>query len=115
MVGRGAYGAPWAPGRIGRFLAEGNDPGAPELAVQARTAIEHISAMLEHYGRRLGLRNARKHVGWYLVSSGRPEAEVKAWRQRLCTEEDADRMLAGLAEFYMRAQSADNKHPEAAP
>ena len=114
MVGRGAYGAPWAPGRIGRYLADSVDPGAPSLAVQARTAIEHISAMLDHYGRRLGLRNARKHVGWYLLSSGRPEAEVKAWRQRLCTEDDADRLLAGLAEFYVRAESAHIQGEEAA-
>jgi len=29
MVGRGAYGAPWLPGRIAKYLASGNDPGNP--------------------------------------------------------------------------------------
>ncbi len=106
MIGRGAYGAPWAPGRIGAAMTTGSDPGAPPLARQRAIALAHVTEMLRHYGSRLGLRNARKHVGWYLVSSGRPPAEVKAWRQRLCTEEDASRLLSGLAEFYARAEEA---------
>ena len=104
MIGRGAYGAPWAPGRIGHALASGIDPGAPSLAVQGATAHEHVTSMLEHLGQRLGLKNARKHVGWYLASSGQPAVVVKPWRQRLCTEESAAQVLAGLTEFYARAE-----------
>jgi len=100
MIGRGAYGAPWQPGRIGRALAEGRDAGPPALAVQRDIALAHIDAMLRHYGAFLGLRNARKHIGWYLASSGRPEPVVKAWRARLCPDDDADRVLAGLGRFY---------------
>lgn len=103
MVGRGAYGAPWMPGRIAAALASGNDPGSPALAAQAGVAIAHVTAMLQHFGDHLGLRNARKHIGWYLLSSGRPAAVVKAWRQRLCTEDDPARALAGLAQFYAEA------------
>jgi nifR3 family TIM-barrel protein len=99
MVGRGACGAPWLPGRIARALS-GADPGPPPRAAQKATAVGHVEAMLSLYGRALGLRNARKHVGWYLLSSGRPDATVKAWRRRLCTEESAERLLAGLAAFY---------------
>ena len=47
-----------------------------------------------------GLRNARKHIGWYLATSGRPAAAVKDWRRRLCTSENARDVLAGLATFY---------------
>jgi nifR3 family TIM-barrel protein len=100
MVGRGAYGAPWLPGRIAAFLKSGRDPGAPPLAEQARIAREHVEAMLSHYGTSLGLRNARKHIGWYLASSGRDADTVKSWRRRLCTDDDAGRVLRGLAEFY---------------
>ncbi len=104
MIGRGAYGAPWAPGRIGRALATANDPGPPSLAVQGATAREHVTSMLEHLGPALGLKNARKHIGWYLASSGQRSDVVKAWRQRLCTEESAARVLEGLTEFYVRAE-----------
>ena len=100
MVGRGAYGAPWLPGRIGRFLASGRDPGAPGLSEQGRIAIRHVEAMLAHYGTALGLRNARKHIGWYLAASGKDAASVKAWRQMLCTDDDPRRVLRGLASFY---------------
>lgn len=100
MIGRGAYGAPWLPGRIGAALASGSDPGPPLLAEQARIAAVHYDAMLSEYGRELGLRNARKHVGWYLASSGREEADVKRWRSILCREDDPARVLRGLSDFY---------------
>jgi tRNA-dihydrouridine synthase B len=100
MIGRGAYGAPWMPARIAGTLETGRDPGPPELDTQARVALEHIDGMLSHYGRTLGLRNSRKHIGWYLESSGRPEPTVKAWRRLLCQDDDADRVLANFARFY---------------
>ena len=84
-------------------LAKGH-PGAPPLAEQGRIARAHVEAMLAHYGR-LGLRNARKHIGWYLESACGP-ATVKAWRQRLCTEDDAGRVLAGLDAFYDETREA---------
>jgi nifR3 family TIM-barrel protein len=103
MIGRGAYGAPWQPARIAEALETGIDPGAPALAAQGLIAVSHIESMLFHYGRTLGLKNARKHVGWYLASSGSPAAVVKAWRRRLCTEEDAGRLIAGLSRYYAEA------------
>jgi tRNA-dihydrouridine synthase B len=106
MVGRGAYGAPWLPARIAHYLASGRDPGAPSLIEQARIAHEHIEAMLSHYGTGLGLRNARKHIGWYLEKSGRAEGVVKAWRRRLCTDENAPRVLDALAQFYDESMEA---------
>jgi tRNA-dihydrouridine synthase B len=60
--------------------------------------------MLGEHGTQHGLRLARKHVGWYLASSGRPAESVKAWRRRLCTSEDADEVLDGLGSFYGEAQ-----------
>jgi len=104
MVGRGAYGAPWMPARIAAYLESGRDPGPPPLAEQGPIAVAHIDDMLAHHGLQLGLRNARKHVGWYLASSGRPAEIVKAWRQRLCTSEDATEVLAGLRSFYAQAE-----------
>lgn len=106
MVGRGAYGAPWLPGRIATFLTTGRDPGSPPLATQARIACEHIEEMLLHYGTGLGLRNARKHVGWYLENAARAAGVVKAWRRKLCTDDDAARVLRGLSAFYDEAQEA---------
>jgi tRNA-dihydrouridine synthase B len=104
MIGRGAYGAPWLPGRIAEFLTRGTPALPPSLAEQARIAREHVEAMLIHYGAELGLRNARKHIGWYLEKSGRAADTVKGWRRQLCTEANPDRVLVGLAAFYDEAQ-----------
>ena len=106
MIGRGAYGAPWLPGRVAAYLASGRMPAPPPLGEQGRIAREHVEGMLSHYGTSLGLRNARKHIGWYLETSGHAAAAIKAWRQRLCTEENAPRVLEGLAEFYAGACEA---------
>jgi len=100
MIGRGAYGAPWQPARIAEALMRGIDPGPPDLAEQGLIAVAHIESMLFHYGRRLGLKNARKHVGWYLATSGRAPAVVRTWRRRLCTEESPSRLVGGLSRFY---------------
>ena len=59
--------------------------------------------MLGHYGCALGLRNARKHIGWYLEQSGIAATLAKSWRARLCQEDDADRVLDGLDAFYDQA------------
>ena len=109
MIGRGAYGAPWLPARIGHYLSTGSDPGAPSLAQQGEIAIGHVAAMLDHYGAgpggaALGLRNARKHIGWYLESSGADQQIVKQWRARLCRDNNASRVLDGLARYYTEMQ-----------
>ena len=106
MIGRGAYGAPWMARRIAEALETGRDPGDPPLPRQCEIARTHVAAMLSHYGQGLGLRNARKHIGWYLASSGAETARVKAWRQKLCTSESPDEVDRGLQCFY--AESAES-------
>ncbi|MGE0628690.1 MAG: tRNA dihydrouridine synthase DusB [Hyphomicrobiaceae bacterium] len=100
MIGRGAYGAPWLPGRIAAALSAGQDPGAPELERQCEIAQAHYQDMLDCYGVELGVRIARKHIGWYLETSGCPAGEVRQWRSRLCREESPSAVLIGLATFY---------------
>jgi nifR3 family TIM-barrel protein len=106
MIGRGACGAPWMLGRVASVLAGNGDPGPPPLEVQGATAAAHVEAMLEQDGPGHGLRNARKHIGWYLAASGRPADAVRSWRRRLCTSDDARDVLAGLAAFYAQAREA---------
>ena len=103
MVGRGAYGAPWMPARIARSLASGEDPGSPPLPLQCEIAVGHVEAMLTAYGTRVGLRNARKHIGWYLAAGGAAPGHLRDWRGRLCTSEDAASVLSGLRAFYHAA------------
>lgn len=107
MIGRGAYGAPWLLGRIAAALAEGGEAELPSLAEQSRVVRTHVEAMLAHYGEFIGLRNARKHIGWYLESSGHRVGSIKAWRRELCTEASPARVLALIEAFYGDATEAD--------
>jgi tRNA-dihydrouridine synthase B len=77
MIGRGAYGRPWFPAQVGRYLTNGRREAVPELSIQYKTMCEHLEAMLENYGLPTGLRIARKHLAWY--SKGLPgSAEFRA-------------------------------------
>ncbi len=105
MVGRGAYGAPWLPSQISRSLEGASDAAAPPRETQRAIALEHVDAMLTHYGLALGLKNARKHIGWYLISSGADDVTVKAWRRRLCTDPDPTSVLRGLDTFYRNPEA----------
>jgi nifR3 family TIM-barrel protein len=109
MIGRGAYGAPWLPGRIATALAAGTQIEAPGLAEQGEIARRHVEGMLAHYGRAVGLKTARKHIGWYLEASGAEPGTVKTWRRFLCTSDDADEVLSGLAAFFEAAGEGDRR------
>lgn len=63
MIGRASRGRPWICGELA-----GSDE-APALGAQQRAiAVEHYWMMIEHYGEDVGVRHARKHIGWYLDS-----------------------------------------------
>jgi tRNA-dihydrouridine synthase len=66
MVGRGAQGAPWRLAEIAHALYGTPAPDIPEGAALADLVAEHYESMLAFYGPSLGLRCARKHLGWYL-------------------------------------------------
>jgi tRNA-dihydrouridine synthase B len=65
MIGRGAYGRPWAPAHIGHFLRTGECLEEPDLQQQKSILLRHYDAMLRHFGAEPGMRLARKHVAWY--------------------------------------------------
>ena len=74
MVGRGAQGQPWLPGQFGRQLETGVAETAPRLPNNSKyiRALYDESAAI--YGLRIGLRHARKHLGWALEVAARPAA-----------------------------------------
>ena len=65
MIGRGAYGRPWAPAHVGHYLRTGERLAEPDLAAQKSILLRHYHAMLAHFGTQPGMRLARKHVAWY--------------------------------------------------
>lgn len=72
MVGRGAQGKPWALAEITHALHGTPAPEVPQGAALADLIAEHYEAMLGFYGVEVGLRLARKHLGWYAEATAAP-------------------------------------------
>jgi len=104
MIGRGAQGQPWLPGQIGRQLDGGAEEGAPELARQLSLLTRLHDEICRHYGARVGLRHARKHLGWGLdvaAQHARASAEkLKAWRENILTSEQPALVHRALREAF---------------
>ncbi|MBM3603832.1 MAG: tRNA dihydrouridine synthase DusB [Alphaproteobacteria bacterium] len=72
MVGRGAQGRPWLLAQIAHQLWDYPAPAMPQGRVLAELVEEHYEDILDFYGAELGLRVARKHLGWYAEAAGAP-------------------------------------------
>lgn len=92
MVGRAAQGRPWLLAQISAALYGTPAPVVPEGAALVDLVAAHYEGMLDFYGRELGVRIARKHLGWYIDAAG----GEPAIRARLMRESDAAAVLAAL-------------------
>ena len=72
MVGRGAQGKPWQLAQIAHDLFGKPAPQVPEGVAFAEMVSGHYAEIIRFYGADLGLRVARKHLGWYMDTCGTP-------------------------------------------
>lgn len=93
MVGRGAQGMPWKLAEISHALYGTPAPEIPKAEALADLVAEHYEAILGFYGKSLGLRCARKHLGWYLDSAG-------VTRGDMLTESDPDTVLRLIRDAF---------------
>ena len=93
MVGRGAFGRPWAIAQMQaavRGLAVPSDPPDTE---RWQTVLMQYRGSLAHYGIDLGRRVVRKHLGWYAEHAGAP----RPLRDVLVRSNDPEPLLMQLA------------------
>ncbi|WP_375055742.1 tRNA dihydrouridine synthase DusB [Zobellella sp. DQSA1] len=96
MIGRAAQGRPWIFREIRHYLEQGTTP-APLPKDQERAMIrEHVAALHEFYGTVMGVRIARKHVGWYLQESD----AGRDFRSDFNALEEAERQLDSLEQYF---------------
>ena len=118
MIGRAAQGRPWIFREIAHFLQTG-ELLAPPRAEELQSVLR--AHLLDHYafhGEFIGVRTARKHVGWYLrafaaaretgqptrgehasIERGTREAEAARRGPEPTPGDDASRTSAFLASF----------------
>ena len=102
MVGRGAQGAPWRLAQISAALFGTAEPVVPQGDALADLVIGHYQAMLAFYGEELGIKVARKHLGWYLQEAG-----LTALRGPILTADSPARVIRALrAAFAEQGRAA---------
>ncbi len=72
MIGRGAQGRPWVLAEVGHALYGTPRPAVPIGQEFIDMVSNHYEAMLMFYGATLGVKTARKHLGWYMDTAGTP-------------------------------------------
>ena len=96
MIGRGAYGKPWLLGQVMHWWRTGESLPDPDVDEQYAVLTEHYRAMLAHYGEDVGVKIARKHLGWY--TKGLPgSAEFRNFVNFI---DDPVQVLGELERFY---------------
>ena len=96
MIGRGAYGKPWLLGQFMHWFKTGERLPDPDIATQYAILNEHYRDMMKLYGEDVGVKVARKHVGWYTKGlTGSAE-----FRNRANSESNPRVVLEMLEAFY---------------
>ncbi|QLC21499.1 tRNA dihydrouridine synthase DusB [Parasphingopyxis sp. CP4] len=96
MIGRGAYGKPWLLSQVMHWFNHGERRPDPSLGEQYHVIAGHYRDMLELYGPDVGVKVARKHIGWY--TKGLPGSAE--FRNRANQEIDPEQVLQMLADFF---------------
>ncbi|QZD95414.1 tRNA dihydrouridine synthase DusB [Qipengyuania gelatinilytica] len=96
MIGRGAYGKPWLLAQVMHWWRTGEKLESPSFDEQYEVVVEHYRDMLELYGEQVGVKIARKHLGWY-TKGMHGSAE---FRNRVNFVDNAPEVLEELERFY---------------
>lgn len=96
MIGRAAQGRPWICREIDHYLRTGEHLPAPLVEEVRGLMNEHLPAHYAFYGEYVGVRTARKHIGWYVQDL--PGGEE--FRQRMNLLESTAEQLAAVDAFF---------------
>ena len=96
MVGRAAQGRPWIFREIDHYLRTGAHLPAPYVDEVRGLMDEHLRAHYAFYGDFLGVRTARKHIGWYV----RDLEGGEEFRQKMNLLESTEEQLAAVDQFF---------------
>jgi tRNA-dihydrouridine synthase B len=100
MIGRAAQGRPWICREIDHYLRTGTYLPAPMVEEVRGLMHEHLEAHYAFYGEFLGVRTARKHIGWYV----RELEGGEAFRQRMNLLESTFDQLQAVDVFFKMQQ-----------
>jgi len=101
MIGRAAQGRPWIFREVAHYLATGNHLPTPLVTEVSALMEEHLLAHYAFYGEFMGVRTARKHIGWYVHKL----VDGEAFRQRMNKLESCELQLKAVQDFFNSQQN----------
>jgi len=104
MIGRGAQGNPWIFRQINYFLSTGEYLSEPSIAEKLEVLTQHIQNVQQFYGDTMGVRIARKHVGWYVDKYD----SDKHFRRAFNAIEDGENQIEALIAYFSSLSEQDN-------
>jgi tRNA-dihydrouridine synthase B len=96
MIGRAAQGRPWIFREIAHFLATGTHLAPPLVSEVKRLLVEHLYDHYSLYDEFIGVRSARKHIGWYV----RDLPGGEAFRSEMNALQDSVTQVAAVEQFF---------------
>ena len=111
MIGRAAQGRPWIFCEIAHFLATGSHLAPPLVADVKRLLLDHLQDHYRLYDEFLGVRTARKHIGWYVKSL--PGGE--AFRARMNLIDNCAQQTQSVADYFDDLGACMDRIPAAQP
>ena len=96
MVGRAAQGRPWIFREIAHFLNTGTHLAPPLVSEVKRLLVEHLHDHYSLYDEFIGVRSARKHIGWYV----RDLPGGEAFRTEMNALEDCAAQVAAVERYF---------------
>jgi tRNA-dihydrouridine synthase B len=110
MIGRAAQGRPWIFREIAHFLATGEELPAPEVLQAKRWLLEHLDDHYGLYGEFIGVRTARKHIGWAV--RGLPGGE--AFRAEMNLLDSCEAQVRAVSGWFDQLADRHRRLPDAA-
>ena len=95
-IGRAVRGNPFLFREVLHYLETGEELPAPTMEERLETIIRHAGLQLEYKGEYIGVREMRKHLGWY--SAGIPGGAKL--RQKVNEMETMDDIIAVAGEMF---------------
>ena len=93
MIGRGSYGKPW----IFNQILDSFEDNMKQIKINLKELVlEHFHLNIEHYGNKIGVRNFRKHLGWYSKKLN----NSNIFRAKVNTVEDKDEIEKCVKNFF---------------
>lgn len=102
MIGRGALGSPWLFNQINTYFETGETLPEPSIEYKMDVMVKHIEKLCEYKGDYVGMREARKHAGWYIKGM----RGAASFRREIGTLETMDQ-LKSLAEKVINASEGE--------